>query len=66
MTVFPDVIDIDYNAMVSFDFYQKCFMVLEVQIIESFCPKGHENLCELRRLSNYGKSNYRELTVLRI
>ena len=25
MTVFPDVIDIDYNVIVSFGFHQKCF-----------------------------------------
>ena len=39
MTVFPDVIDIDYNAMASFGFYKKCFLILKVQIMESFYPK---------------------------
>ena len=40
---FSDVIDIDYNEIVSFGFHQKCFLVLKVRIMESFYPKGHEN-----------------------
>ena len=43
VTAFSDVIDIDYNEIVSFSFHQKCFLVLKVRIMESFCPKGHEN-----------------------
>ena len=43
MVVSPDVINIDYNGMVSFGYHQKCFLVLKVWIMESFCSKGHEN-----------------------
>ena len=48
VTVFSDVIDIDYNAVVSLGFHQKCFLVVKVRIMESFCPNGHENYLELR------------------
>ena len=51
--MFSDVIEIDYNAMVSFGFHQKCFSVVKVRIMESFDPKGHENYFELRRLLYY-------------
>ena len=38
--IFPDVIDIDYNPMVYFDFYQKCFFGSESSNNVEFLPEG--------------------------
>ena len=43
VTVFSDVIDIDYNAVVSLGFHQKSFLFVKVRIMESFCLNEHEN-----------------------
>ena len=54
MTVFSGVIDIDFKAIVSFGFHQKCFLVLKVLIMVSFCPKGYivriKDIIELQKL----------------
>ena len=42
MAVFPDLVDIDDNVMVSVASLEMLFGS-EIRIMESFCLKGHEN-----------------------
>ena len=60
-TVLPDVIDIDYSAMVSFGFHQKCFLVLKVRIMEVFLPEGAWNLVQIKEIIELQRFELREV-----
>ena len=48
--IFPDLIDIDYNPVASFDFYQKCFFGSESSNNVKFLPEGTWKLVRIKEI----------------